>query len=92
MRAVGRVATRTLAWIGAALIVADFAHCMWGKNRFIMKWFYLIMSIYFSILIVIGLYNYLKSPEKFKKAKLKSLALLGVGVFFVTVTIQKFFF
>ncbi|WP_426431468.1 hypothetical protein ACPX19_03290 [Winogradskyella sp. HB-48] len=30
LRAVGRVATRTLGWIGAALIVADFAHCMWG--------------------------------------------------------------
>ncbi|WP_299128109.1 hypothetical protein [uncultured Winogradskyella sp.] len=30
LRAVGRVATRTLGWFGAALIVADFAHCMWG--------------------------------------------------------------
>jgi len=30
LRAVGRFATRTLGWIGAALIVADFADCMWG--------------------------------------------------------------
>lgn len=30
LRAVGKVATRTLGWFGAALIVADFADCMWG--------------------------------------------------------------
>lgn len=30
LRAVGKFATRTLGWIGAALIVADFADCMWG--------------------------------------------------------------
>lgn len=30
LRAVGRIATRTLGWFGAALIVADFADCMWG--------------------------------------------------------------
>lgn len=30
LRAVGKLATRTLGFIGAALIVYDFADCMWG--------------------------------------------------------------
>lgn len=31
LRAVGKLATRTLGFIGAALIVYDFADCMWGE-------------------------------------------------------------
>ena len=30
LRAVGKLATRALGFIGAALIVYDFADCMWG--------------------------------------------------------------
>lgn len=32
LRAVGKLATRTLGFVGAALVVYDFADCMWGQN------------------------------------------------------------
>lgn len=32
LRAVGKLATRTLGFVGAALVVYEFADCMWGQN------------------------------------------------------------